>query len=77
MPTHAATMKTAIEAVLENRVTADIEAYTIDGRQITKIPMAELMRLHKYYTGIVNQETAAASVEAGTGNPNKIKVKFL
>lgn len=76
MPTHAETMKTAIEAVLEGRITSDIESYAIDGRQITKIPIQELTRLHKYYSSIVQQETNAAAVDAGGGNPNRIKVRF-
>lgn len=76
MATHAETMLSAIEAVLEGRITADVEAYSIAGRQITKIPMAELLTLRDKYKAEVNSEAAAASIAAGTGNPRKIKVRF-
>jgi hypothetical protein len=76
MPTHAATMKAAIESVLEGRITADIERYTIDGREITKIPMQELIELHKHYTAIVQNEQNTADVAAGLGNKRTIKVRF-
>jgi hypothetical protein len=34
-----------VEAVLAGRITADVQAYTIAGRAVTKIPMAELLEL--------------------------------
>lgn len=76
MPTHAETMLAAIESVLEGRITADVEAYTIAGRQITKIPIADLLVLRDRYQAEVNSEAAAAAIAEGTGNPRKIKVRF-
>jgi len=76
MPTHAVTMLAAIEAVLEGRITADVEAYTIAGRQITKIPIEQLLVLRDRYKSEVAAETAAAAIADGDGNPRKIKVRF-
>jgi hypothetical protein len=47
--THEERMLTAIQAALEGRTTADIEAYTIDGTQITKLPMERLLQLQGIY----------------------------
>jgi len=35
----------AIDAVIAGRITADVSAYTIDGRSVTRIPLAELRQL--------------------------------
>lgn len=43
----------AIEAVLQNRVTADLEQYSIAGRSITKIPVRELLQLRGQYRALV------------------------
>lgn len=43
----------AIEAVLQNRITADIEQYSIAGRSITKIPVRELLQLRGQYRALV------------------------
>ena len=52
---HAVRMLRAIESVLEGRIPADVEQYAIGGRQITKIPVAELRALRTHY----RQEVAA------------------
>ena len=41
----AETQLTVVEAVLAGRITADIQAYTIGGRAVTSIPLAELYAL--------------------------------
>lgn len=46
---HAEKMLAAIEAVLEGRITADVMAYTIAGRSVTKIPVKELLELRAKY----------------------------
>jgi hypothetical protein len=73
---HAVKMLDAIEAVLEGRITSDVEQYSIAGRQITKIPISELLILHDRYKAAVAQEKAAESIKLGLGNPNKVKVRF-
>ena len=49
MASHNKKMLDAIEAVLEGRITSDVEAYQIAGRQITKISITELEALHVKY----------------------------
>lgn len=46
---HAEKTLPIIEAVLAGRVTADIENYQINGKLVTKIPIAELKKLRKQY----------------------------
>ena len=43
----------AIESVLAGRITADIQAYTIAGRAVTKIPISELMQMRGIYAARV------------------------
>jgi len=76
MASHNKKMLDAIEAVLEGRVTSDVEAYQIAGRSITKISITELKDLHAYYLGKVNQEEDQERVATGKTSKRKIKVKF-
>jgi hypothetical protein len=73
MATHA---EATIKSVLEGRITSDVEQYTIGTRQITKIPIPELVKLYSFYQSQVNGEKAADDIANGLGNPNKIKVRF-
>lgn len=53
---HAEKMLAAIDAVLEGRITADVEAYQIGGRSVTKIPFAELRKARNLYVSAVRRE---------------------
>jgi len=75
--THAETMLKAIEAVLEGRVTADIEQYSIAGRQITKIPIEELIKLRQYYKLEVIREQQAEQLGSGEVLSKNIRVRFI
>ena len=72
MSNHASTMLTAIESVLEGRITSDIENYSIAGRQITKIPITELLVLRDRYKSEVQSEEEAARIAMGKNSRNKI-----
>lgn len=74
--THAETMLQAIEAVLEGRITADIEQYTIAGRSITKIPIEQLIKLHSHYAILVKLEKRADDIAQGMGVSNNVRVRF-
>ena len=76
MATHAATMLALIEAKLEGRITADMESYTIAGRQISKIPTAELLTLRSKYKIEVQAEEDAERIKLGLGSKKTIKVRF-
>jgi len=47
--THAERMLEVIEAVLEGRVDRAVESYTVGGRQVTRMPIAELRKLRAHY----------------------------
>ena len=74
--THAEIMLAKIEAVLEGRITADIENYQIAGRQITKIPIAELLVLRDRYRVEVKNQKAADDLAAGLGSNKNVKIRF-
>lgn len=70
---HAQRMLEAIKARLEGRITADAESYSIRGRSLSRIPMAELMRLRDQYAADVHRERVAA----GLASPNRIRPVFV
>ncbi|MEM7724194.1 MAG: hypothetical protein AAF376_17760 [Pseudomonadota bacterium] len=52
----AARILAAIEATIEGRVTKDADSYSIEGRSISRTPMADLLRLRTVYTREVAAE---------------------
>lgn len=54
--THAERTLAVIEAVLEGRLTDDIEQYQIAGRSVSKIPIEQLTKLRGRYAAMVQQE---------------------
>lgn len=54
--THAQTMLAAIENALVGRMSAQEESYSIGGRSIAKMPIAELRRLRGFYAAEVWRE---------------------
>jgi hypothetical protein len=59
----------AIEATIENRATSDQQAYTINGRSLTRISIQDLLKLREYYKELVAKENTATD-----SRKNKIKV---
>lgn len=59
--THAARTLAAIEAVIENRASADVLKYQIAGRSLEKMPPADLLRWRNHYRAEVAAEAASAS----------------
>lgn len=62
---HARRTLDAIEAVLENRASLDQQAYTINGRSLTRMPIADLLRLRDTYRAEVAREQAAERLKQG------------
>lgn len=54
--THAEKTLALIEAVLEGRITTDLESYTIAGRAVSKISVRDLYALRGKYAAMVRQE---------------------
>ena len=71
------TQMAAIEDLLSGRITADVNSYSIRGRQISKMTPGELIQTHKWLQSKLNQLEAQQSVDDGDGNPNKILVRFV
>jgi hypothetical protein len=46
---HAERAYNAITAVIEGRITADVQSYQLNGRAVTMIPLGELVRLQQSY----------------------------
>jgi len=57
---HAKRMLDAIQATLEKRATKDQQAYQIDGMQISRIPIPELIQLRDRYRIEYRRELEAA-----------------
>ena len=70
---HAVRMLDAIRARLEGRITADAESYSIRGRALSRIPMAELIKLRSQYEAEVYRERVAA----GLVPPARIRPVFV
>jgi hypothetical protein len=67
---HDEKMLAAIEAVLEGRVTEDMESYSILGRSLQRIPFRELMQ----YRAIYAQKVRRA--RSGSGTYDRVSVQF-
>jgi hypothetical protein len=66
--THAARTLAMIEAVIEGRVTDDVEAYTMpDGRQVTAVALMDLMRLRGIYRAQVAREQGVSTIRTHRG----------
>lgn len=66
----------AIDALVLNRATIDQQSYQIGNRQLARIPLAELLPMRKFYSGIVDQENRAARLKAGKSLWPSIKLRF-
>ena len=63
---HVSKMLSAITAVLENRVTDDVQSFSIAGRSLTNIPIIELLELRAQYTRELTVLTAGPSAARKT-----------
>ena len=50
----------AIDAVLAGKVTADVQSYKINGRELVKMGVPSLLTLRGYYAAIYKRERIAA-----------------
>ena len=66
----------AIEAVLENRATKEIEESTIEGVAIKRIPHSELLTFRSKYLQWYQQEQASERLKQGQGSGRTILTRF-
>ena len=74
--THVKKTLDAIEAVLENRATKEIEESTIEGVMIKRIPHEQLLVFRQKYLTWYRQEQAAEKLKLGMGSGNIILTRF-
>ena len=75
---HAQTVLDAIEAVIENRASLDQQSYTIAGRRLDRMPIADLLMLRDRYKAEVFKEEVEARIAAGLGGSKRnIKVRLI
>jgi hypothetical protein len=73
---HARRTLDAINAVMEGRATDDVAAYQINGRSLTKMPIADLIAFQSHYRHLVAAEDKEAALEQGFGTNSRIRVRF-
>jgi hypothetical protein len=75
---HAARTLEAINALLEGRATKDQESYRIGDRELSRIPVPELLALRDYYRAEARREDAAALVASGMpGRPRQVLTRMV
>lgn len=73
---HARTMLDKIRSVIENRADSDVQFYMIAGRQISKMPVSELIEWESHYRARVAEEEAAYDREHGKPSRSSFQIKF-
>lgn len=71
--THARRTLEAIEAVIEGRATTDQQQYSIAGRSLTRIPIAELLAFRDRYRMAVAREDQANGVPNNYGRDRYVR----
>ena len=73
---HAKIMLDKIESILEGRADADVSSYSIQGRSLSKIGIAELLQWRDYYKAEYQKEIAKFRRDNKEGSGRVIKVQF-
>ena len=66
-----------IEAVIEERATKDQEAYSINGRSLSRTPIADLQKLADSYRGKYVAEINRHRAKKGLGHHGRLLTRFL
>ena len=75
--THAEIMVDKIEALLEGRADKDVSSYSIQGRSISKMSVADLLQWRDYYRKEVVKEQRDNAIALGRPTKTTMKVRFL
>lgn len=74
---HAARTLEAIDALLEGRATKDQTSYRIGDRELSRIPIPELLALRDYYRAEARREESAALIASGRpGRPRMVLTRM-
>jgi hypothetical protein len=74
---HADIMLDKIESLLEGRADKDVSSYSIQGRSISKMSIADLLQWRDYYRKEVVKERRDNAIELGKPTKTTMKVRFL
>jgi hypothetical protein len=75
--THAEIMLDKIEGLLIGRADKDVSSYSIQGRSISKMTIADLLQWRDYYRKEVNRERRENDIALGKTTKTTMKVRFL
>jgi hypothetical protein len=75
--THAEIMLDKIEGLLIGRADKDVSSYSIQGRSISKMTIADLLQWRDYYRKEVNRERRESDIALGKTTKTTMKVRFL
>lgn len=73
---HARKVLDNIEAVIERRATRDQMSFSVEGRSLSRTPIADLIALRDRYRREVREEEGAARGAQGLGSRRKILTRF-
>ena len=73
---HDKIMLDKIESILEGRADADVSSYSIQGRSLSKIGIAELLQWRDYYKAEYQKEVAEFRTGNKEGSGRVVKVQF-
>jgi hypothetical protein len=74
---HAEIMLAKIESLLEGRADKDVSSYSIQGRSISKMSIADLLQWRDYYRKEVLKERRDNAIALGKQTKTTMKVRFL
>ena len=74
--THAEIMLNKIETILEGRADSDVSSYSIQGRSLAKMSIADLLEWRNYYRREVKKEKRDSDIRNGRQSSTSVKVRF-
>jgi hypothetical protein len=75
--THSEIMLDKIEGLLVGRADKDVSSYSIQGRSISKMTIADLLQWRDYYRKEVSRERRENAIALGRPTKTTMKVRFL
>jgi hypothetical protein len=75
--THAEIMVQKIQSLLEGRADKDVTSYSIQGRSISKMSIADLIQWRDYYRKELAKERRDNAIALGRPTKTTMKVRFL
>ena len=73
---HAEIMLDKIEGLLQGRADSDVSSYSIQGRSLAKMSIADLIEWRNYYRREVNKEKRDSDIRNGRQSSTTVKVRF-